>query len=90
MCQVTYVYYYSMLLKSNSKTRQDYAYHPGPAQGYLSKATNNDLSTYKGDGDWFKIGEYGVLNRTFWVLQLENVYWVRPSSQIPSKLGIKS
>jgi hypothetical protein len=31
-------------------------YHPGPGGAYLSKAPNEDIDHYEGDGDWFKIG----------------------------------
>jgi hypothetical protein len=30
-------------------------YHPGFASAWLSKAPGDDLSSYLGDGDWFKI-----------------------------------
>ncbi|KAI0192515.1 glycoside hydrolase [Astrocystis sublimbata] len=30
-------------------------FHAGPAFAWLSKAPTNDLQTYAGDGDWFKI-----------------------------------
>ncbi|KAF2274014.1 uncharacterized protein EI97DRAFT_435397 [Westerdykella ornata] len=30
-------------------------YHQGPLQAYLSRAPNDDLEHYRGDGDWFKI-----------------------------------
>jgi hypothetical protein len=33
-------------------------YHPGPGMAYLSKATG-DITTYAGDGDWFKIWQDG-------------------------------
>ncbi|KAF2269513.1 hypothetical protein CC78DRAFT_564769 [Lojkania enalia] len=38
------------------------AYHPGPASVWLSKAPTDDLDSYTGDGDWFKI--YQVVGRT--------------------------
>lgn len=31
-------------------------YHPGPGGAYLSKAPNENIDDYEGDGDWFKIG----------------------------------
>jgi len=37
-------------------------YHPGPGSAWLSKAPNDDLDSYTGDGDWFKILE--VVGRT--------------------------
>ena len=30
-------------------------YHPGFASAWLSKAPTDDLESYTGDGDWFKI-----------------------------------
>jgi hypothetical protein len=49
-------------------------YHPGSAQIYLSKAENGDLSTYKGDGDWFKIQNIGTTDGKTWDLwNKENV-----------------
>lgn len=34
--------------------------HPGPLFAYMSKSTTPDITTYEGDGDWFKIYEIGV------------------------------
>ncbi|KAI7262744.1 hypothetical protein KC345_g9335 [Hortaea werneckii] len=31
--------------------------HPGPAQVYFSKAPGDDVQSYAGDGDWFKVRE---------------------------------
>lgn len=36
--------------------------HPGPSLFYMSKAPTGDVKAYRGDGDWFKIGESGVCN----------------------------
>lgn len=36
--------------------------HPGPALYYMSKAPGDDVKSYDGSGDWFKIGETGVCN----------------------------
>ncbi|KAK0649825.1 glycoside hydrolase, partial [Cercophora newfieldiana] len=41
-------------------------WHPGPALVYLSRAPNDDLQNYKGDGDWFKIAYAGPLDDTHW------------------------
>lgn len=43
-------------------------WHPGPAQIYLSRAPNDDLETYRGDADWFKIAYAGPVNNTAWLL----------------------
>jgi len=43
-------------------------WHPGPAQIYLSRAPNDDLQSYQGDGDWFKIAYAGPLDDTHWSL----------------------
>ncbi|KAI2629176.1 glycoside hydrolase [Hypomontagnella submonticulosa] len=37
-------------------------YHPGPLSAWLSKSPTDDLDSYAGDGDWFKI--LSVTNRT--------------------------
>lgn len=34
----------------------------GPALYYMSKAPGDDVKSYDGSGDWFKIGETGVCN----------------------------
>jgi hypothetical protein len=43
-------------------------WHAGPGQIYLSRAPNDDLQNYKGDGDWFKIAYAGPINNTHWKL----------------------
>lgn len=43
-------------------------WHPGPAQIYLSRAPNDDLQSYRGDGTWFKIAYAGPLNNQNWSL----------------------
>ncbi|KAK3294450.1 glycoside hydrolase [Chaetomium fimeti] len=43
-------------------------WHPGPAQIYLSRAPNDDLQSYRGDGAWFKIAYAGPLNKQNWSL----------------------
>lgn len=53
---------------SGDTTRQPTFYHPGPAQVYLSRAPNDDLLHYRGDGDWFKIAYAGPVNSTNWSL----------------------
>ncbi|KAJ4289042.1 hypothetical protein N0V90_011384 [Kalmusia sp. IMI 367209] len=42
-------------------------YHAGPAYGYMSRAPA-DLESYEGDGEWFKIGQYGALKDTRWIV----------------------
>jgi hypothetical protein len=49
-------------------TRYPSFYHPGPAQIYLSRAPHDDLKTYRGDGDWFKIAYAGPLDDQHWSL----------------------
>jgi hypothetical protein len=44
-----------------------YIFHEGPAQAYLSRAPNDDLDNYKGDGDWFKIAYWGPKDNTNWI-----------------------
>ncbi|KAF2176217.1 hypothetical protein K469DRAFT_755851 [Zopfia rhizophila CBS 207.26] len=40
-------------------------YPPRPREVYLSR-TSGELETYKGDGEWFKIQEYGVGDAKDW------------------------
>ncbi|KAK2743726.1 hypothetical protein FQN55_007129 [Onygenales sp. PD_40] len=37
--------------------------HPGPSLAYLSRAPNDDVKSYDGSGDWFKIYQEGVCNQ---------------------------
>ena len=41
-------------------TIRDVLGHPGPLFAYMSKSTVANVSTYQGEGDWFKIYEMGV------------------------------
>jgi hypothetical protein len=41
-------------------------FHYGPAQIYMSKAPNDDIENYIGDGDWFKIAYWGPTSDTQW------------------------
>ncbi|KAF4625042.1 hypothetical protein G7Y89_g13128 [Cudoniella acicularis] len=62
-------------------------FHQGPGQAYLSRAADGDLESYEGDGDWFKIGEYGVKDATHWVLD-QHEYWLNftiPETTPPGK-----
>jgi hypothetical protein len=43
-------------------------WHQGPAQIYLSRAPNDDLEHYQGDGDWFKIAYAGPVGNNKWLL----------------------
>ncbi|KAL2192584.1 glycosyl hydrolase family 61-domain-containing protein [Corynascus similis CBS 632.67] len=43
-------------------------WHAGPVQIYLSRAPNDDLQSYKGDGDWFKIAYAGPIDNQHWSL----------------------
>ncbi|KAJ4301434.1 hypothetical protein N0V90_003526 [Kalmusia sp. IMI 367209] len=45
-----------------------YFFHPGPAQVWLSRAPNDDLKSYRGEGDWFKVAYAGPKNDTDWPL----------------------
>ncbi|KAF2185672.1 lytic polysaccharide monooxygenase [Zopfia rhizophila CBS 207.26] len=61
-------------------------FHAGPGQAYLSKALA-DLETYEGDGDWFKIGQYGPKDAKDWVLN-GTQYWMNftiPKTTPPGK-----
>jgi hypothetical protein len=43
-------------------------WHPGPGQAYLSRAPNDDLENYQGDGDWFKVAYAGPISNKDWSL----------------------
>jgi len=43
-------------------------WHPGPAQIYLSRAPNDNIENYRGDGDWFKIAYGGPVGNNEWSL----------------------
>lgn len=47
---------------------ESYFVHPGPGQIYLSRAPNDDLESYQGDGDWFKIAYAGPVSNSRWSL----------------------
>ncbi|KAF2020040.1 lytic polysaccharide monooxygenase [Aaosphaeria arxii CBS 175.79] len=42
-------------------------YHNGPGMAYMSKSTVDNLDDYEGDGDWFKIAEFGPKDDTTWI-----------------------
>jgi hypothetical protein len=44
-------------------------WHPGPAQIYLSRAPDDDIERYTGNGNWFKIAYAGPKNDRKWQLQ---------------------
>lgn len=48
-------------------------YHPGFASAWLSKSTTDDLESYAGDGDWFKI--LSVTGRTEQSLDYSDPEW---------------
>ncbi|KAI1111015.1 glycosyl hydrolase family 61-domain-containing protein [Nemania sp. NC0429] len=59
-------------------------FHAGPGQIYLSRADN--LETYIGDGDWFKIASAGPLNNTNWQLTgLRDMNFTIPATTPPGK-----
>lgn len=45
-----------------------YFYHPGATQVWLSRASEDDLKAYRGDGDWFKFAYTGPKNDREWFL----------------------
>lgn len=45
--------------------------HTGPGMAYLSKAPGS-LEIYRGDGDWFKIGELSAKSDTKWIISSQN------------------
>ncbi|KAI0436601.1 glycosyl hydrolase family 61-domain-containing protein [Xylaria telfairii] len=50
-------------------------FHPGPAQVYMSRAPDDKLDSYKGDGEWFKIAYYGPMNDSLWTYGEDSAYW---------------
>lgn len=64
-------------------------YHTGPATAYLSKAPGDDLNTYSGDGDWFKIAAVGASNGMRWDYSVESgkdrISFKIPESTPPGK-----
>lgn len=61
-------------------------FHQGPAQVYLSRAPNDDLMSYRGDGDWFKVAYQGPLNDTDWLLWGKQEYnFTLPRTTPPGK-----
>jgi hypothetical protein len=50
----------------DGKGRYGVFWHPGPAHIYLSRAPNDDLANYQGDGDWFKIAFAGPISNNAW------------------------
>lgn len=45
---------------------------PGPGSAWLSRAPNDDLKSYHGDGDWFKIAYAGPKSNTEWKLYMKS------------------
>jgi hypothetical protein len=50
---------------SREGNRNDFLYHTGPGQLFLSKAPGA-LEDYKGDGEWFKVGLSGASDGKQW------------------------
>ncbi|KAF2119739.1 glycoside hydrolase [Lophiotrema nucula] len=61
--------------------------HYGPAQAYLAKAPNDDLTTFSGiDADWLKIGYFGPKNDSDWSTYMQNgVNFTLPAKTPPGK-----
>ncbi|KAM7200395.1 cellulose-growth-specific protein [Naviculisporaceae sp. PSN 640] len=63
-----------------------YAWHGGPTMVYLSRALNDDLSSYRGEGDWFKIAYKGPVNNTHWNVGREHEFsFTVPRTTPPGK-----
>ncbi|KAH6855627.1 glycosyl hydrolase family 61-domain-containing protein [Chaetomium sp. MPI-CAGE-AT-0009] len=62
-------------------------WHPGPAQIYLSRAPNDDLQSYRGDGDWFKIAYAGPLDDQHWSIwpKVSDFNFTIPKTTPPGK-----
>lgn len=57
-----------LLMGGGQNLYYDKFYHEGPALVYLSRAPNDDVRAYRGDGDWFKIAYAGPKNNHAWIL----------------------
>ncbi|KAK3381153.1 glycosyl hydrolase family 61-domain-containing protein [Podospora didyma] len=53
---------------NRDETHHPVFWHPGPAQIYLSRAPDDNLRDYRGDGDWFKIAYAGPVDDGHWSL----------------------
>ncbi|KAK4112025.1 lytic polysaccharide monooxygenase [Canariomyces notabilis] len=58
-------------------------WHPGPVQIYMSRAPKDDLASYRGDGDWFKIAYGGPANNTNWLTTPPGKYLLRIEQFMP-------
>ncbi|KAH8656692.1 glycoside hydrolase family 61 protein [Tricladium varicosporioides] len=60
--------------------------HEGPAQIYMSRAPNDDIENYQGDGEWFKIAYLGPSNDTNWSVEYQSdVNFTIPLTTPPGK-----
>ena len=55
-------------VSTDGNGKYGYFWHPGPGMIYLSRAPNDDLEHYRGDGDWFKIAYGGPVANDKWLL----------------------
>jgi len=64
-----------------------YIWHSGPNIVYLSRAPDDNLQSYRGEGDWFKIAYRGPLNDTHWApVQSEHEFnFTIPKTTPPGK-----
>ncbi|KAK3290382.1 glycosyl hydrolase family 61-domain-containing protein [Chaetomium fimeti] len=63
-----------------------YFWHPGPGMIYLSRAPNDDLENYRGDGDWFKIAYGGPVADNEWLIWKQNDFnFTIPETTPPGK-----
>lgn len=65
---------------------EPFIWHPGPTMVYLSRAPDDDLQAYRGEGDWFKIAYGGPRNNSAWSTVLETEYnFTIPKTTPPGK-----
>lgn len=55
-------------VSTDGNGKYGYFWHPGPGMIYLSRAPDDDLENYRGDGDWFKIAYGGPVANNKWLL----------------------
>ncbi|KAH7138394.1 glycosyl hydrolase family 61-domain-containing protein [Dendryphion nanum] len=85
--EVTFFTFYTARENNYTQTM----YHPGAAQVYLSKAPDNNLEEYKGDGEWFKIRNFGASadGKTWDLIEKGSLSVTIPKTTPPGKYLLK-
>jgi len=67
-----------------------FIWHPGPTMIYLSRAPDDDLSAYRGEGNWIKIAYAGPIDNWTWQSTGErDVNFTIPKSTPPGKYLVR-